>query len=398
MENQSEDFRQDQLNEYLDETSTEDVSADDLFNWIQNNQSNTNHQCNINEKRNFSNQDRVQNNFHPYESPSSTTNNMEQRLEYDNRNPHQFKMNNAGHSQIIRGNKEFHTIPNGTNNFVQTTPPLIEQTFIQTLFPIKSWEKIELPGKIDPNLMKMNNNIPINCNTNFVSVNPPAENHYQTQWQEKQSLAPSITQQNTQENLGNNVIPIIIDNQQPIKINEDILDQIKNQASGVRQIVKLRITDPEPEVQQIIEPKNPDPEPEVHISTVASTSFTKHSPVALKTSHKQDIIKKVVRTSSKKGKSRPSKAAVTKEKITTIISPHKRSTRNISTSKYAKLRSILEKLEDQETSPKSPTSQARKANKTLQDFQVEVAAIIKNDYSRMISRYNIHRKTSGKTQ
>ena len=80
MENQLEEFRQDQLNRYLDETSKEDVSADDLINWFQNNQSNTNHQCNINEKRNFSNQDRVQNNFHPYESPSSTTNNMEQRL------------------------------------------------------------------------------------------------------------------------------------------------------------------------------------------------------------------------------------------------------------------------------------------------------------------------------
>ena len=43
MENQLEEFRQDQLNRYLDETSKEDVSADDLINWFQNNQSNTNH-------------------------------------------------------------------------------------------------------------------------------------------------------------------------------------------------------------------------------------------------------------------------------------------------------------------------------------------------------------------
>jgi hypothetical protein len=381
MEDQLEEFRQDQLEKYLDETSTEDISADDLITWFQNNQSNTNHQFNNTAKMDFSNQDRGHKNFHPYESPSSTTNSMEQRLEYDTRNAQHFRGNTAGQSQTIRGNKEFNIIPNLTNNFVQTAAPLPEQNFIQTLFHIKSWEKIELPGQVDPNLMKIDKTMPINCNTNLLSVNPTTNNYEQTQWQEKQSLAPTITHQNTQENLGNNAIPIIIDNQQPFQINEDIVTQIKNQASGVRQIIKFR---------------NPDPEPEVHTSTSPSPILEKYPPVPLKTTHKPEIIKQIVKTSSRKGKSRHSKSSSTKEKVTTIISPHKRSTRNITTSKYAKLRSILEKLEDQETSPSSPTSKAKKSNRTLHDFQVEVAAINKNDMSRMISRY--HKKTSPTTQ
>ena len=46
MEDQLEEFRQDQLEKYLDETSTEDISADDLITWFQNNQPNTNQQFN----------------------------------------------------------------------------------------------------------------------------------------------------------------------------------------------------------------------------------------------------------------------------------------------------------------------------------------------------------------
>ena len=192
----------------------------------------------------------------------------------------------------------------------------------------------------------------------------------------------------------------------------------------MRQVIKFRNPDPEPEVHRDPDPepkahtstspapllekqcRNPDPEPEVHrdqnpepkahTSTSTSPILEKHPPVPLKTTHKPKIIKQIVKTSSKKGKSRHSKSSSTKEKVTTIISPHKRSTRNITTSKYAKLRSILEKLEDQETSPSSPTSKAKKSNKTLHDFQVEVAAINKNDMSRMISKY--HKKTSPTTQ
>ena len=46
MEDQLEEFRQDQLEKYLDETSTEDISADDLITWFQNNQPNTNRTTN----------------------------------------------------------------------------------------------------------------------------------------------------------------------------------------------------------------------------------------------------------------------------------------------------------------------------------------------------------------
>ena len=93
MEDQLEEFRQDQLEKYLDETSTEDISADDLITWFQNNQPNTNQQFNNTAKMNFSNQDRGHKNFHPYESPSSTTNSMEQRVEYDT--------HNAQHSRAV---------------------------------------------------------------------------------------------------------------------------------------------------------------------------------------------------------------------------------------------------------------------------------------------------------
>ena len=426
MEDQLEEFRQDQLEKYLDETSTEDISADDLITWFQNNQLNTNHQFNNTAKMNFNSQDRGHKNFHPYESPSSTTNSMEQRVEYDTHNAQHSRGNIAGQSHTIRENKESNITPNVTNNFVQTAAPVPEQNFIQSLFHIKGWEKIDLPGQIDPNLTKIDKAMPINCNTNLLSVNPTTYNYEQTQWQTKQPIAPTITHHNTQENLGNNAISIIIDNQQPFQINEDIVTQIKNQASGVRQVIKFRNPDPEPEVHRDPDPepkahtstspapllekqcRNPDPEPEVHrdqnpepkahTSTSPSPILEKHPPVPLKTTHKPKIIKQIVKTSSRKGKSRHSKSSSTKEKVTTIISPHKRSTRNITTSKYAKLRSILEKLEDQETSPSSPTSQAKKSNRTLHDFQVEVAAINKNDMSRMISKYNIHKKTSPTTQ
>ena len=68
------------------------------------------------------------------------------------------------------------------------------------------------------------------------------------------------------------------------------------------------------------------------------------------------------------------------------------------TSKYAKLRSILEKLEDQEFSPDSPTTKDKKGNRSLHDFQVEVVAIMKNDMSRIISKYAIHKKSSSRTK
>ena len=382
---------EDQLDKYLNETTAEDISTDDLLNWFENNQSNSNNQFNNTETVGFNNQNEGQKNLHPYESPSSTTNFMEQRGEYDTHNVQHFRGNTAGQYHTIHDNREFKITPNSTQNLVQAATPIPKQNFIQTLVHIKSWEQIKLPGQIDPKLMKMNNTVPLNCNANLLSVHPTTNNYEQTQWQNKQSLVPPKTYQNAQEDLGNKTIPIIIDNQQPVKINENIVTQIKNQASGVRQIVKLRNTDPEPEV-------NPNPEPEALASTSASPLLEQCPLAPLNITHKQEIKTHVAKTSSRKSKSQKSKSSITKDTTATIISPHKRSTRNITTSKFAKLRGILEKLEDQEFSPSSPTSKAKKTNRTLQDFQVEVAAIIKNDVSRIISRYHIHKKTSPKTQ
>ena len=208
MEDQLEEFRQDQLEKYLDETSTEDISADDLITWFQNNQPNTNQQFNNTAKMNLNSQDRGHKNFHPYESPSSTTNSMEQRVEYDTHNAQHSRGNIAGQYHTMRENKESNITPNVTNNFVQTVTPLPEQNFTQSLFHIKGWEKMDLPGQIDPNLTKIDKAMPINCNTNLLSVNPTTYNYEQTQGQTKQPIAPTITHHNTQENLGNNAIPV----------------------------------------------------------------------------------------------------------------------------------------------------------------------------------------------
>ena len=119
MEDQLEEFQQDQLDKYLNETAAEDISTDDLLNWFQNNQSNTNNQFNNTEKVGFNNQDQGQKNLHPYESPSSTTNSMEQRGEYDTRNVQHFRGNTAGQYHTIHDNREFNITPNSTQNFVQ---------------------------------------------------------------------------------------------------------------------------------------------------------------------------------------------------------------------------------------------------------------------------------------
>ena len=91
--------------------------------------------------------------------------------------------------------------------------------------------------------------------------------------------------------------------------------------------------------------------------------------------------------SSKRREDTPSPTLFSTSKPTTaIVSPHKRTSRNINTSKYARLRTILEKLEDQEYSPNSPHSKNKKENKTLHHFQVEVANIMKEDMSCLIEQ------------
>ena len=94
--------------------------------------------------------------------------------------------------------------------------------------------------------------------------------------------------------------------------------------------------------------------------------------------------------SSRRKEDNPSPALFSTNKpATAIISPHKRTSRNITTSKYSRLRAILEKLEDQEYSPNSPHTKNKKGNKTLHHFQVEVVNIMKEDQSRLIEQYRL---------
>ena len=386
MEEQLEQFQQDQLEKYLNETCTRDVSADDLLNWFQNPQSNSSNHFNNTSRMNYSNQDQGHKNFHPYESPSSTTNSMEQRFEHDTLNTQHFRLNTTGQFQTMNSNQEFNnqmnqtlTIPTSTQNFVQTVP-VPGQRFVQGLFHIKNWEKIELPGHVAPNLVKTNNQIIPTKINNQVKLIAPAKSGEQTQWQEEDSLE----QLNTVKDQGHPPVPIIINNQHPFKIDEGIISQIQNQAtkqSGIKQLIKIR---------------NPDPLSTIEPPTTISPILPKSSPIILKTDHKPELITHV-KNPSKGTKSRPSRST-TIEKPTTIFSPHKRTTRNIITSKYAKLRSILEKLEDQEYSPNSPTTKSRRDNRTLHDFQVEVVAIMKNDMSSIITRHAISKKASTKTK
>ena len=76
MDEQLEQFRQDQLDNYLNETNISDVTADDLLNLFQDPKPNSSNHLNTS-KMDYSNQDQGLTNFRPYESPSSTTNAME---------------------------------------------------------------------------------------------------------------------------------------------------------------------------------------------------------------------------------------------------------------------------------------------------------------------------------
>ena len=92
-------------------------------------------------------------------------------------------------------------------------------------------------------------------------------------------------------------------------------------------------------------------------------------------------------TSSKRKEDTPVPILFSPDKQKTVNAPpHKRISRNINSSKYAKLRAILEDLEEQEHSPKSPHSQKKKENRTLHHFQIEVVHIMKEDMARMIEK------------
>ena len=117
------------------------------------------------------------------------------------------------------------------------------------------------------------------------------------------------------------------------------------------------------------------------------TQTTRQNPKDKHKAKTQGSTPTLIQTSSKRKEDTPSPILFSTDKQkTVIVPPHKRTSRNINSSKYAKLRAILEELEDQEHSPKSPHSKNKKENKTLHHFQIEVANIMKEDMSRLIEK------------
>ena len=399
MEQQSEKFQIHDFEQYINGTYGRDVDNNDILNLFQDPPSNN--QFSYNPTMNFSNRNRS---YHPYESPSSTTNPMEQTFHQDTRNSQHYKMNNGGQYQTMNCEQEFNnqtnrtlTIPTSTQNFVQTLPTT-GQTFTQGFLEIKEWEKIDLPGNVAGDLVnkKHQNSMPSNDSYTLLDLSA-SKDHQRPQWQEEEPLTSKPEQQKQNKEKCNLPIPIIIDNQQPFQINEEIISQIQmqvNNQEGVKHIVKIR----NPDFMPTTKTRNPDPIPTTKKTTKESPTPSTSSPLMLKSDHSPEIIKHVKRSSSKPRKGRPPKSSATLPQSNTSSSRQKRSSRNITTSKYAKLRLILEKLEDQEYTPQSPTTSLKKENRTLADFQVEVVALMKSEMSRIITRYAINKKMSEKTQ
>ena len=399
---------QDQLHEfdqYINGTYNRDVDTDNILDLFQDPKPNSD-QFSYNPTRNYSNSDQS---YRPYESPSSTTNSMEQTFNHDNRNSQHYKLNQGGHYQPINCVQEFTnqtnrilTIPTSTQSFAQTIPTS-GQTFTQNFLEIKDWEKIKLPGNVTGDLVKTKhqNPMPVHDNYTLLDLSSSNKTYHQPQWQEEEPLTPNKEQQKPTKEKCSSPIPILIDNQQPFKINEEIITQIQNQATkqgGVKQIIKIR----NPDLISTTTSRNPDLIPANKQTTIASTRASPipstSSPLKLKSEHTPEIIKQVIRSSAKPKKGRPPKRPATSDNLDSDSSRKKRSSRNIATSKYAKLRLILEKLEDQEYAPHSPTTSQKKENRTLADFQVEVVALMKNEMSRIITRYAINKKVSEKSK
>ena len=106
MDEQLEQFRQNQLDNYLNETNISDVTADDLLNLFQEPKQNNSNHLNTS-KMDYSNQDQGLTSFRPYESPSSTTSAMEHKFEHDTLTPQHFRLNSTGHLQTVHNNQEF---------------------------------------------------------------------------------------------------------------------------------------------------------------------------------------------------------------------------------------------------------------------------------------------------
>ena len=399
MEQQSGTLQMYQFEQYINGTQDKNVDSNDILTLFEDSHPNTN-QFSYNQTMNY-NKDRV---YHPYDSPSSTTNSMEQQFNQDTRNHQHFKMYNSGQYQPINGEQEFNnqtnrtlTIPTSTQKLVQAIPTT-GQTITQGFVEITDWEKLDLPGNVAGDLMKTKhqNSGPSTDSYTLLDLSPSDRIHQQPQWQEDEPLTSKSEQKSNKEKV-NLPIPIIIDNDQQFQINQEIISQIQKQVNmqeGVKQVVTIR----NPDFIPTTITKIPNLAPSTKQTKRELPSPSTSSPLRLKSEHEPEIIQHVIRGSSKPKKGRPPKLSDTSDKPDTNSSRKKRSSRNIVTSKYAKLRLILEKLEDQEYSPQSPTTSEKRENRTLAEFLTEVVALQRSEMSRIISRYAIHHHKSQKTK
>ena len=399
MEQQSGTLQMHQFEQYINGTQDKNVDNNDILTLFEDSHTNNN-QFSYNQTMNY-NKDRV---YHPYDSPSSTTNSMEQQFNQDTRNHQHFKMYNSGQYQPINCEQEFNnqtnrtlTIPTSTQKLVQAIPTT-GQTVTQGFVEITDWEKLDLPGNVAGDLMKTKhqNSGPSTDSYTLLDLSPSDRIHQQPQWQEDEPLTSKSEQKSNKEKV-NLPIPIIIDNDQQFQINQEIISQIQKQVKmqeGVKQVVKIM----NPDFIPTTITKIPNLAPPANQTKRELPNPSTSSPLRLKSEHEPEIIQHVIRGSSKPKKGRPPKLSDTSDKPDTNSSRKKRSSRNIVTSKYAKLRLILEKLEDQEYSPQSPTTSEKRENRTLAEFQTEVVALQRSEMSRIISRYAIHHHKSQKTK
>ena len=377
MEQQSGSLHMHQFEQYINGTQDKNVDNNDILTLFEDSHPNNN-QFSYNQTMNY-NKDRV---YHPYDSPSSTTNPMEQQFNQDTRNHQHF---NSGQYQPI----------NCEQKLVQAIPTT-GQTVTQGFVEITDWEKLDLPGNVAGDLMKHQNSGTSTNNYTLLDLSPSDRVHQQPQWQEDEPLTSKSEQKPNKEKI-NLPVPIIIDNDQQFQINQEIISQIQKQVKmqeGVKQVVKIR----NPDFIPTTITKKPNLAPTTKQTKRESPNPSTSSPLRLKSEHEPEIIQHVIRGSSKPKKGRPPKLSDTSDKPDTNSSRKKRSSRNIVTSKYAKLRLILEKLEDQEYSPQSPTTSEKRENRTLAEFQTEVVALQRSEMSRIISRYAIHHHKSQKTK
>lgn len=277
---QQEKFHEYSSNKYLDEheqsqNNTGEIEDDELFSIIQGTQPNSNHFNNNNSVIQYNDRGQEQNNFHSYESPSSTTTSMEQRLEQTTPNIQQFRVNTTNQFQQINREQKLDTqtnqtmsIPTSNLNLIQTTPtstqnfiqalPIPSQKLVQGLFHIQNWQKIELPGQVVSNLVKTNHSTTrptSNTNPNQWELTSPGTINHQTQWQQEEASTPNIEKQKIDTKQCNLPVPVVIDNQHPFKIDDNIISQIQDQAAkqgGVRQMIKIRSPDPTSETQPLL--------------------------------------------------------------------------------------------------------------------------------------------------